>query len=236
MCIRDSYKSKDCFPQAVADFSVAIEEGVQPDSAYMHRGYCNRKMEKFNESVADYSRALELLLPQNDAGPGQAQYTTLRVRAYTNRAYALARLNRYPEAIVDYTAILALEPLNSHAFHNRGISYDKMGKQDAAIADFSMVLEIDAKTGHVGNERDELRAHAQATSPSLSFASTRPPPSLPFPLPPPPPRFSHQPLQQKHAQPLPLAQQQQPVLSVAAFLSQVQHNGGGNTPAGGVML
>jgi tetratricopeptide (TPR) repeat protein len=118
-------KNHERFADAAKDFSVAILGECQADLAHLHRGYCNRKLDRFADCVGDYSKAL-LLLSDDISNPAVA---TTRVRALTNRAYALARLGKYLEAVADYTDIIAIEPLNGHAFHNRGISYDKMGMQ-----------------------------------------------------------------------------------------------------------
>ncbi len=49
-------------------------------------------------------------------------------------------LARYNDAIKDYSAVITIEPSNSHAYHNRGTSYDKLGQSDKAIADFAKVV------------------------------------------------------------------------------------------------
>jgi lipoprotein NlpI len=66
----------------------------------------------------------------------------------------------------DYNAVIALDPLNSHAFHNRGISYDKKGMFEAAIADFTRVLELDSTNANAyfnrGSTHDSLGAYDKA--------------------------------------------------------------------------
>ena len=96
----------------------------------MQRGYCWRKLDRFDEAIDDYTTVIRLT-PDN-------------IRAYNNRAYSFAKLDRFLEAIDDYSVVISLDPTNSHAYHNRGVSFDKLGSYDKAIADFTKVLELDA--------------------------------------------------------------------------------------------
>jgi tetratricopeptide (TPR) repeat protein len=60
-------------------------------AAYNNRGYVWRKLERFEEAVADYTSSLAV-------EPGS-------VRTLNNRAYCAARLGRFAEAIQDYSAV-----------------------------------------------------------------------------------------------------------------------------------
>jgi tetratricopeptide (TPR) repeat protein len=166
LCARGiNYKSAEQYKRAIEDFSAALSAEQRPQTSssanaaeagqdsllayplgtvYNHRGYCFRKLEKYEESIADYTSAIRYSTPQDS------------VRAYNNRAYCLARIGKFQQAVEDYTAVIGIDPHNSHAFHNRGISLDKLGKYDQAIADFTKVLNIDANMGGSGQESQAL--------------------------------------------------------------------------------
>eukprot|EP00603_Paraphysomonas_imperforata_P000186 CAMPEP_0114424938 /NCGR_PEP_ID=MMETSP0103-20121206/6962_1 /TAXON_ID=37642 ORGANISM="Paraphysomonas imperforata, Strain PA2" /NCGR_SAMPLE_ID=MMETSP0103 /ASSEMBLY_ACC=CAM_ASM_000201 /LENGTH=1014 /DNA_ID=CAMNT_0001593727 /DNA_START=244 /DNA_END=3288 /DNA_ORIENTATION=- len=108
------------------------------NNAYNHRGFCFRKVENFNEAIADYTKAIRAL-PDN-------------ARALNNRAYCYAKKDMYAEAVADYTRVIDIDPFNSHSYHNRGISLDKLGKSDAALADFAKVIELDSSSNQPDNK------------------------------------------------------------------------------------
>ena len=113
--------------------------------AIIQRGYCWRKLDRFESAIDDYSAAIRHA-PEN-------------IRAYNNRAYCFAKLDRFLAAIDDYSVVISLDPTNSHAYHNRGVSYDKVGSYDKAIADFTKVLELDSISPEdVQSNRSEMIA------------------------------------------------------------------------------
>ena len=126
MCL----KSVDRFTDAVQDFSRIIKQDSSNAAVFSHRGYCYRKLEQYENALADYSAAILR---------SEGEERSVRIRAYNNRAFVLAKLDKYEEAIADYSKVIQIDPNNSHAFHNRGISYDKIGMIDQAIADFTKV-------------------------------------------------------------------------------------------------
>lgn len=108
------------------------------NNAYNHRGFCFRKVDNFDEAIADYTKAIRAL-PDN-------------ARALNNRAYCYAKKDMYAEAVADYTRVIDIDPFNSHSYHNRGISLDKLGQSEAALADFTKVIELDSSSNQLNNK------------------------------------------------------------------------------------
>jgi tetratricopeptide (TPR) repeat protein len=102
--------------------------------AYFRRGVAYGKMERYEEAIADFSKALEL----------SPAYSA----AYYNRGTCHGRAGRYDEAIADFSKALDLDPKDADAYYNRGISYEKKGDHDQAVADFTKTLEV--MPGHAG--------------------------------------------------------------------------------------
>lgn len=73
----------------------------------------NRKLERYEASIEDYSNEIKYGPPNN-------------IKAFNNRAYCYAKLGQYQEAIRDYTRVIQLDGENIHALHNRGISYERL--------------------------------------------------------------------------------------------------------------
>ena len=91
---------------------MAVELDDKNPIIYSNRGLVNRKLERFELAIQDYSNEIKYGAQQN-------------IKAYNNRAYCLAKLGRYQEAITDYTRVIGQDNVNIHALHNRGISYER---------------------------------------------------------------------------------------------------------------
>jgi tetratricopeptide (TPR) repeat protein len=72
-----------------------------------------RKMERWEEAIASYTRQVE--------AEGETS------RALNNRAFCRARLGQFAEAVLDYSRAFEVDPENAHALHNRGICLQRTG-------------------------------------------------------------------------------------------------------------
>ena len=98
--------------KAIEDFDKAISMDESNSIIYSNRGLVNRKLEKFEDAIEDYSKEIQY-------GPAN------NIKAFNNRAYCFAKRSQYEEAIRDYSRVIELDPQNIHALHNRGISYER---------------------------------------------------------------------------------------------------------------
>jgi tetratricopeptide (TPR) repeat protein len=108
-----------------------------------NRGFSQRKLERYEEAIADYSAAVR-------CSPGHT-------KAYYNRAVALERLRRYEEAAADYSLVLQLDPGNAAALQNRGIAWLRLGRLEAAAADLDSALQLDGGAAAAWHARGEVR-------------------------------------------------------------------------------
>ena len=134
--------------KSIADFDAAIALDDKNPIIYSNRGLVNRKLERFDAAIADYTAEIKYSAvsdpaPTNNFSKPANKISTSHVKAFNNRAYCLAKLGRYEEAIVDYTTVIQQEDTNIHALHNRGISYERLARYTDAVADFSQVIAID---------------------------------------------------------------------------------------------
>ena len=120
---------------SVKDFDEAIKLDDKNPIIYSNRGLVNRKLERFEMAIKDYSN--EIKYGNNENG------VSTNIKAFNNRAYCLAKLSMYQDAIKDYTNVIRQDKDNIHALHNRGISFERLGKYKDAVRDFSNVIEID---------------------------------------------------------------------------------------------
>ncbi|MGW2107621.1 tetratricopeptide repeat protein [Streptomyces sp. NPDC001948] len=131
--------------------------------AHALRGRHHRLAERYEQSIADYDRAIELGLEGALAHHGRGlvhlavhQYRdaladfTRAVEAdpadpahLAQRAWTHRQLKEDEEAVGDYDGVLALEPANVLSLVMRGSVQENLGRYDQAIADFDRALAID---------------------------------------------------------------------------------------------
>jgi tetratricopeptide (TPR) repeat protein len=97
--------------------------------AYRLRGREYRRHGKYEDALADYSRALEIDHRDHRAAWGRGE---------THRLMC-----QHDEALEDFTRAIALAPEVAWAIASRGQEYWEMGRYQDALADFSRALEID---------------------------------------------------------------------------------------------
>ena len=121
--------SKEDYSTALNYFTEAINFNDEPFAGdFYNRGLTYYNLEKYNEAIADYSKAIELKPDYADA--------------YINRGNAYCNLNKYDEALADYNKAIDLKPDDVDAYCNRGSIYGKLGKINEAFADFSKAIDL----------------------------------------------------------------------------------------------
>ena len=121
---------------SIQDFDMAIKLDDKNPIIYSNRGLVNRKLERFENAIKDYSNEIKF-------GMEQDSKSSMNIKAFNNRAYCLAKLSRYQAAIKEYSAVIKQDKKNIHALHNRGISFERLGKYKDAVRDFTNVIDID---------------------------------------------------------------------------------------------
>jgi tetratricopeptide (TPR) repeat protein len=99
--------------------------------AFMQRGSMYRRLEKYDQALADFDQAL--------------RYDPKSAGAYTGRGNALRHLGRFDEAIAAHSEAIRLEPNNAMAYSNRGNAFDDKKDYVHAIADFDAAIKLDPR-------------------------------------------------------------------------------------------
>lgn len=121
------------------DFTSALQtmDGMvdnYPDQplAYIGRGLILDSLNRTDEAIADYTKAIELD-PENSG-------------AYLNRAVVYTKLNNPDKAIADYTTAIELDPADNDPYISRGVIYGNLGDYDKALADFNQAVQMDPQS------------------------------------------------------------------------------------------
>ena len=120
--------------QAASEMFTALLECPEVEEpwhavAFSHRGVTYWLMERYEEALADFDRALEL-------EPDMAW-------AIAGRGETYRLMERYEEALADFDRALELKPDMAWAIAGRGQVYGEMGRYEEALADFDRALELE---------------------------------------------------------------------------------------------
>jgi len=126
------YLAEECydnkkFSQAVESFGECIK--IKPDNvlAYFWRGRSFERLEKHQEAIADYSKAIEV----------DPKFTL----AYCSRAAVVS----HRDGVLDYTSAIEIDPGYTIAYYRRGCLHDELGNLEESIKDFTMTIRLDPK-------------------------------------------------------------------------------------------
>jgi len=105
--------------------------------ADLQRGLENLQKGRYEQAIADFTKALERL-------PGS-------IEAYAGRARALEKLKRHDQALADYSKLIEINPRSPAAYVSRGHVYLDLKRYDEALQDFSKAIELkpDIAASHV---------------------------------------------------------------------------------------
>jgi len=97
--------------------------------AFEERGDSRRLADRYDEALADLTRAIEL--------------DPERVSAISGRGAVYREMERYDEALADFTRAMELDPAVVWISGRRGETYRRMERYEEALADFTRAMELD---------------------------------------------------------------------------------------------
>jgi len=106
---------------------------------FYNRGLAHRQERKYDEALADFTRAIELI---EQGLPAEAWFYDL----YFSRASLVSTKEKeaernHAQAVADYTKALEIAPHDRGARGNRGLAYANLRQYDQAIADYTKIIE-----------------------------------------------------------------------------------------------
>lgn len=117
----------------------ATEKAAEKFAAYFRRARAQFAKQDWDNSIADYNSAIQLL-------PDVAE-------AYNERGAAYDRKGDRERAISDYSTAIRIGPGNALAYGNRGLAHYKNEAYDLAIADFDEAIRLDPQYSVAYNGR-----------------------------------------------------------------------------------
>ena len=126
------------FPEKFQDIPRLI---TRLSSAYYNRGKEHENRGKFDDAIAEYTRAIEI---KDDF-----------FEAYRNRGMAYYRNGNYENAKADFDKAIEIKPNDAVAYENRANVYLKMEDYNNAIDDFDKAIEIGPHDPLIYHDRAE---------------------------------------------------------------------------------
>jgi serine/threonine protein kinase/tetratricopeptide (TPR) repeat protein len=138
-CLCDLGQGPEDFAGAAHVFTGCIMTRPRHAHAYFCRARAYSRLRRYEEAVADCSRAIDL-------DPRHAP-------AWTSRGLASSDLRQYHKAVDDFSRAIDLGPKSAKAWINRGITYSQLGRLAEAVADFNRAIDLDRKYAPAWSER-----------------------------------------------------------------------------------
>jgi len=111
---------------------------------YKHRGMAEFAQSKYEEAIADFTRALDL------------EKKSYRIAYYRGVVYSV--LKRYAEAIDDFSLSLEINPFQAFCLFRRGQAYYHIGDYPQALADCEAALAMEPQNEAIGKFRTLLQS------------------------------------------------------------------------------
>jgi tetratricopeptide (TPR) repeat protein len=168
--VADALKAKGALPEALVEYSRAIE--LEPNNGWLwlHRGGAYRELHQYDRAFADLSKAIEL-----EPNDGSLWY---------QRGEAYRELRQYDRALADFSKAIELVPNNGWFRLQRAVAYRELGQDDRALADLSKAIELEPNNGwrwyHRGGLYRELRQFDRALADFSKAIELVPDSSLPL--------------------------------------------------------
>ena len=123
---------EDKYPNAILNYTKAIESDPNFAKAYYNRGYTYIKMRKYKMAIDDLNKAVEI----------RPKYAA----AYHVRGIAYFSKKKYKQAVLDYSKAIELYPENLRFYQSRMSAYFKLNDTDKVWKD---IIEIQKLGGTV---------------------------------------------------------------------------------------
>jgi len=130
-----AYYKQGKFDLASTALTKSIELNDQDPETFLFRGDALESLQRREEAIHDYERALAL--------------DPTYVQAWNNLGFNYQQMGNYAQAIQCYSKAIELSDTDASFFANRGIALLFSGQPDPAIADLTHSLEMDAQQPQV---------------------------------------------------------------------------------------
>jgi protein O-mannosyl-transferase len=149
-----SFSRNKVWKSSIVLWTDVIEKYPESPIPYKNRGTALAEAGKFEISILDFTKALEL--------------NYKRGATFYDRANSKNYLKDYKGAITDYDSSLALRPGEKVVYYNRGLSKFYYTDYKGALEDFTKTIELDSSNAEAFNNRGLVKSKTNDTTGALS--------------------------------------------------------------------
>lgn len=139
-----TFMDNEAFDSAIVAFSSAIEINPTNISSYSNRGICKAKLNKHNEAIIDFNKALEIKKETEI----DENFDYWKGMNYFYRAISKEKLNDTKGAFEDYSKAIEINPKSNNVYKHRGLLYFETKKYNEAISDFNKLIELSSSDSY----------------------------------------------------------------------------------------
>jgi tetratricopeptide (TPR) repeat protein len=142
------------FPKAISYFNYAIDVNLEDAEAHNNRGVCYTNLKKYEESIKDHTKAIELYKRHAKTVKRRKAKKVNRKLAivYNNRGVSYNEIaknkketDKKKKALEEYNEALKLNKKYGNAYYNRGLYFLESGEYENAEPDFKKALKYNRK-------------------------------------------------------------------------------------------
>ncbi|MFT4015432.1 MAG: tetratricopeptide repeat protein [Agriterribacter sp.] len=137
------------FEKAIEYCSKAIEKKPEYSGAYFERAYAYDKLQKYEQAIADYTKAIECDKYWEITSNLGLGYFYRGLSYYSIQPQQKENITK---ALEDWTKSIEINPNDPNTYLNRGLAYQFLRNFEKAITDYKKSLELEA------NSSDKLKA------------------------------------------------------------------------------
>jgi tetratricopeptide (TPR) repeat protein/serine/threonine protein kinase len=127
----------DDYVSAVRVFTGCILKRPDHAHAYYYRAFSYRGLQRDEEALADYTKAITLD-PKHSG-------------AWHDRAIIHSKHGRYGEALAGYSKAIELNPQSAPAWAGRGVSHNDLNQPEKALEDLAKAIELNPQSAYAWN-------------------------------------------------------------------------------------
>jgi tetratricopeptide (TPR) repeat protein len=153
-----SAMQKQDYNVGLTNFSKAIQADPKKAWFYHNRAVCYDALEKYQNAIADFTKALSIEKTADSYNGIGITYTNLNnfneaiknfklalildktnVETYFNLGYAYGNLKKYPEALNSFNNAIKITPKHYSSLHGRAITLITMSRYNEALVDLNTI-------------------------------------------------------------------------------------------------
>ena len=147
-----AYLQLDRFREALADFTKAIELGMDEPMVYDERGHAHLELKDYQRAKEDFDAAIHLGRQEARDLWGESgerllyetrdplRYSLAQVYYYRGKVHI--ELEDYQQALADLTEAITFAPHEADWHETRGLLYSRLCRADEAEQDFDRAAEL----------------------------------------------------------------------------------------------